>query len=222
MTPDEARESLRTDGAIDEVDRDLVLDGLKRLVEAASGQGRDWKLVAAAVQTITDFLLEFREQVYEDEDEEKTGSAREHAVERSQPAATRGDGWRRQLSAVLRSRVRAVVDSLSDDETASVMSVGLRQVRRRAQASDLYYFTVGGKRRYPMWQFDWRGKLVPGMRDVTPAIPEDWSPERTLSFMTTFESGLNIHGEPLTPAEWVCIGCDPLQVVELMNGTGRS
>jgi len=116
--------------------------------------------------------------------------------------------------------VGAVVDSLSDEETASVMSIGLRQVRRRAQARDLHYFTVGGKRRYPMWQFDRRDNLVPGMREVTRAIPEDWSPERIHAFMTTFESGLNIHGEPLTPAEWVCIGCDPLRVVELMNGSG--
>ncbi len=215
MTPGQAKNSPRSKQPIDDEYMAVVSEGLGRLIAVTSRQGRDWKLVAALIQTITDFIREVHAQVYTED--AVTPVLLDHKNHPPQPDADTNKVAERRLSPVFTSRVKAVVDSWSDDETAWFLNVGLRQVQRRAQAGDLHYFMVGRKRRYPTWQFDWRYRLLPGVREVTRAIPNDWSPERTHAFMTTFESGLNVHGEQLTPAEWLMVGSDASQIIELMR-----
>lgn len=178
------------------VDAETVSRSLQALIETAAEQGRDYKLIDAILLTLTAFIAESGEDVLAPSDSASST---------------------RRLRPEYRARIEAVVDSLSDDEVSSFLSIGTRQVRRRAQMNELYFFVVGKRRRYPAWQFDERLGVLPGLRDVVQKIPKDWGPERTQSFMTTLETGPRVHGEPTTPRTWLIVGLDPARIVELIQ-----
>lgn len=187
-----------------------VTRGVNNLVAAASRLNRDWKLVDALIRTIADFIEELQGRVYADD-----GTTAKPSRDRLDGPPTEPASTEREVSPVFKARVAAVIDSLSDDEAAWFLKVGLRQVQRRAQHRNLYFFRLGPRRRYPLWQFGNR-KILPGAPAVVREIPSDWRPERVHRFMTTFEC-LDLDGELLTPAEWLFIGEDPSKIIELMQ-----
>lgn len=178
------------------LDAETVSRSLQALIETAAEQGRDYKLIDAIILTLTAFIAESGEDVLAPSDSASST---------------------RRLRPEYRARIEAVVDSLSDDEVSSFLSIGTRQVRRRAQMSELHFFVVGKRRRYPAWQFNERLGVLPGLRGVVQEIPKEWGPERTQSFMTTLETGLKIHGEPITPQTWLIVGLDPVRIAELIQ-----
>lgn len=185
-----------------QVDADTVSKSLDHLVETAAEQGRDWKLVSALLTTMTAFIAERGADVLAPSDPEDPS---------------------RRLRPEFRARIEAVVDSLSDDETAAFLEIGTRQVRRRAHEGALYFFTVGKRRRYPAWQFDELFGVLPGLRDILRAVPEDWTPERLQRFMAGFDAALTIAGKPIEPRTWLVVGLDPMEIVNLIRGdTERS
>ncbi|MGH8954556.1 MAG: hypothetical protein ACRDVF_06025 [Microbacterium sp.] len=193
-----------------DVSRADVTRGVNDLVAAASRLNRDWKLVDALIRTIADFFEELQGRVYVD-----NGSAAKPSRDCLDRPPTDPVSTKREVPPVFKARVAAVIDSLSDDEAAWFLKVGLRQVRRRAQQRNLYFFRLGPRRRYPFWQFGNR-TILPGAPAVVREIPSDWRPERVHRFMTTFEC-LDLDGELLTPAEWLFIGEDPSRIIELMQ-----
>lgn len=178
------------------VDAETVSRSLQALIKTAAEQGRDYKLIDAIFLTLTAVIAESGEDVLASYD--STSSMR-------------------RLRPEYRARIEAVIDSLSDDEVADFLSIGTRQVRRRAQMNELYFFVVGKRRRYPAWQFDERLGTLPGLRGVVQEIPTDWGPERVRSFMTTLAPGLKVRGEPITPQTWLIVGLDPLRIAELIQ-----
>lgn len=178
------------------VDAETVLNSVHRLIETAAKQGRDGKLVSALLTTMTAFIADGGADVLAPPDAE---------------------GSRRRLRPAYRARIEAVVDSLSDDEAAAFLGIGTRQVRRRAHQGALYFFTVGWRRRYPAWQFHERLGVLPGLKKVLGAIPEEWTPERAQYFMTSFETGLKIADEPIEPRTWLILGLGPSEVADLIR-----
>lgn len=120
----------------------------------------------------------------------------------------------------VRERIRCVVDSWSDDETADYLRIGLRHVRRLAQGGTLYYFLVGKKRRYPVWQFGGSRGTLMGTKHLAAMFPKSWRPEDVYGFMTTHTSQLG----SATPAQWLLLNRDLSQVARLIEagGHGRS
>ncbi len=116
----------------------------------------------------------------------------------------------------IKAHIIAIIDSFSDDETADFLGIGTRQVRRRAQQGGLHFFVVGKKRRYGTWQFHERLGVLPGLQEIIPSIPVEWSPERVHEFMTTLESGLNIHGHRVAPRTWLAAKGNPATVAKLI------
>ncbi|MEW2010999.1 hypothetical protein AB0300_16135 [Microbacterium sp. NPDC078814] len=169
-----------------------VVQSVGKLVGAAASTGRDWKLVDALLRTVTRVILERGEAALVTVDEE---------------------GAKRRLHPDVAEHINAVIDSFSDDEAAALLGVGTRQLRRRAQGGGMYYFTVGKRRRYPAWQFDNRAGLLPGLQQIAATIPSGWRPETTRSVMESFDTKLAIHGEPVTPCEWLLLGLDPAVIV---------
>ena len=179
-----------------QVDADTVSKSLDHVIETAAEQGRDWKLVSALLTTMTAFIAERGADVLAPPDPEDP---------------------RRRLRPEFRERIDAVVDSLSDDETAAFLGIGTRQVRRRAHGGALYFFTVGKRRRYPAWQFDELLGVLPGLRDIVQAIPEDWTPERAQRFMAGLDAELKIADKPIAPRTWLVVGLDPTEIVDLIQ-----
>lgn len=179
-----------------QVDADTVSRSLSQLIETVAEQGRDGKLVSALLTTMTAFIADRGADVFAPPDPEDSG---------------------RRLRPEFRARIDAVVNSLSDDETAAFLGIGVRHVRRRAHEGALYFFTVGKRRRYPVWQFDELLGVLPGLRDILRAIPEDWTPERIQLFMSGFGAELKIADKPIAPRTWLVVGLDPTEIVILIR-----
>jgi hypothetical protein len=172
------------------------------------------KLVSALLRIMADFLTERGADatitVRTDTNVPTPGSREEkrNAAGEVHPQAS--------ISPILRSRLHAVIDSLSDDETARALRIGTRQVRRRALAGGLYFFEVGRKRRYPCWQFIGDYGVLPGLQVITPLLPQDWTPETVDAFMTTEHPRLVVRGVPSSPGEWLAHSGDPSIVSRLL------
>lgn len=192
-----------------------ISEALGDLIQAARSRGRDMKLVSALLRSMADFMLEHGADAAittsTDTDDESAGRHEE-----ASNAAAAGHP-RASISPALRSRLHAVIDSLSDDETARVLGTGTRQVRRRALAGGLYFFQAGRKRRYPCWQFIGGEHALPGLQFLTPGIPRDWPPEAVHAFMAAKHPRLLLQGAPSSPVEWLARGGEPSTVRRLLD-----
>lgn len=190
-------------------------NSIQRLIDEAVEQGRDGKLIVALFVTLTEFIAERGADVVSLE----SGilSPGEPDDEGQEEASDEEPSSRLRLRPEYRAHIEALIDSFSDDETAWFLGIGVRQVRRRAQSGDLHFFTVGKRRRYPTWQLDSRYGTAPGIRDVAHAVPTSWSPARTQRFLTTLESGLELHGKPITPVAWLRAGGDASRIIRLIE-----
>lgn len=220
--PPETHAQRESSGAIGDQDAptqediETTLTAFKGLVQTAADTGRDWKLVDALLRTMIEMVLEAGDDVL------SPPQTRPHESNPRQDVITGetepSTPQVRRLRPVYRLRIQAVVDSWSDDEAADFLMVGTRQVQRRAQRGDLYYFHVNRKRRYPVWQFDRRFGVLPGIREVGPMLPSTWRPERVYDFMTSRAAALN----QLTPAQWLLATRDPSCIVELIGASSPS
>lgn len=187
-----------------------VLESFKCLVQVASEAGRDWKLIDALLHTMVELVLETSGDALNPPGMPAAEPSVSSESASAQPVAP--DPPRRRLRAEYRLRLDAVIDSWSDDETAEFLTIGLRQVRRRAQQGSLYYFLVNGKRRYPVWQFDSVYGVVRGIEVLGPAFPESWRPDRVYEFMTDLSPELG----SLSPTQWLLANRDPRRLAALL------
>jgi hypothetical protein len=178
------------------------------------------KLVSTLLRGMADFLVEHGAGATIIESADTTVGAR-HGHDEAAKNATDADHPRASISPALRSRLHTVIDSLSDDETARVLAIGARQVRRRALTGALYFFQVGRRRRYPCWQFIGDYRVLPGLHDVTRLVPKDWPPETVDAFMSTRHPHLLLRGVPSSPVAWLAHGGDPSVVSRLLSSAAR-
>lgn len=204
---------------LDETHQSSIREALEDLIHVARSRGRDMKLVSALLRSMAEFMQEHGADATitasTGSDVDPPGS---HEDARN-PAAE--SPLRASISPALRSRLHAVIDSLSDDETARLLGIGTRQVRRRALAGGLYFFQVGRRRRYPCWQFVGDNRVLHGLQDVTPLLPRAWPPETVDAFMTTQHPHLLLRGVPVSPVEWLARGGDPRNVTHLLASAPR-
>jgi excisionase family DNA binding protein len=172
------------------------------------------KLVIALLRTMAEFVADGNDALARSNT--PAGAAEE--LNRDDPQASSIVDPNRSLtiSPALKALLGAVIDSLSDDEAARYLSIGVRQVRRRALDGRLFFFRVGRKRRYPRWQFAADRYVLPGLPAVTQALPRDWSPERVQAFMENKDPRLRLRGTSRPPVEWLLSGGDPSRIAELI------
>lgn len=187
---------------------------LESLIRAAQLRGRDMKLVIALLRTMAEFVADGHDAV--SRSNPPAGAAEE--LNRDDPQASSIVDPNRSLtiSPALKALLSAVIDSLSDDEAARYLSVGVRHVRRRALDGSLYFFRVGRKRRYPRWQFADDRYLLPGLPTVAQALPRHWSPERVQALMENKDPRLRLRGTSRSPVKWLLSGGDPSRIAELI------
>lgn len=188
---------------------------LTALFQVAASQGRDWKLIDALLRTMIEFVVETQGDVFTRTDKIGAAAASELDAAESQSSGRTTAYPGRRLRPEFRDRIEAVIDSWSDDETADYLQIGLRQVRRRAQQGSLYYFCLGRKRRYPVWQFDRYFGVLPGLGDVVRAIPRSWRPEQVYGFMTGRQPDLG----SMTPAQWLLGKNDAARIASVAQKT---
>jgi excisionase family DNA binding protein len=191
-----------------------VAKALEGLIRAAQLRGRDMKLVIALLRTMAEFVADGNDVV--------SGSnalavaAKDLDRDDPQPSSIVDPNRSLTISPALKALLSAVIDSLSDDEAARYLSIGVRQVRRRALDGSLYFFRVGRKRRYPRWQFADDRYVLPGLPAVARALPRDWSPERAQAFMENQDPRLRLRGTSRSPVEWLRSGGDASRIAELI------
>ena len=83
----------------------------------------------------------------------------------------------------------------------------------------LYSFIAGGKRRYPTWQFtdDPALTVLPGLTTLVNAFPNDMHPASIQNFMATLQERLRVHGDRMTPVEWLLHGGDPQALLDILE-----
>lgn len=219
--------------------RDMILARLRELADVLTAGGRDAKLFNALVVTLAELLTEHDGHLLVDDtpdpkhpsppsDDQTAPLADEDATpgEDDKAAGDPGDtdseeeveSPRRRLRPEVRARWEAVMDSHSDDEAALRLGVLVRQLRRRAHRGTLVFFTVGGKRRYPMWQFA-GDTTLPGLAAIARALPDSWDPAQVQAVMTTPHPDLLAIDAPgpLAPVEWLWYGGDPHTITTILR-----
>lgn len=118
-----------------------------------------------------------------------------------------------------RARLEGIAASLSADEVASRLGLGVDEVELRRVAGRLAAFTSDGEHRYPTWQFtaDPQRPVLPGLPQLVSAIPDEMHPASVLGFMTTPQNSLRIDGRKVTPPEWLLAGGDPQDIINILH-----
>ncbi|PRZ42521.1 hypothetical protein CLV47_105143 [Antricoccus suffuscus] len=109
----------------------------------------------------------------------------------------------------------ALVDArtLTTEQVAKRLKTDPSRVRHRLRARSLYALpSTGRTRRFPIWQFT-DGGVVPGLREVLAALPEDMHPFEVEDFFSSRSSELVLNGEELSPLLWLHANGDPARVV---------
>jgi hypothetical protein len=102
-------------------------------------------------------------------------------------------------------------------ETAKALGIDASRVRHRIASGDLYAVSAGGRRRLPAFQFDDRGRALPGLGIVLRALPGDLHPLEVEGFFTASQPELELGGTTATPRRWLAAGGDPRAVVALVD-----
>lgn len=108
--------------------------------------------------------------------------------------------------------------ALTTKEAAVRLEVNDSRVRQRLAERALYGLKVGDEWRLPLFQFEEKGGLVPGIDRVFPRLNQSLSPIAVFHWFTSPNSDLasrETRDVPVSPIAWLRLGLDPTEVVEL-------
>lgn len=199
---------------------DEVQESLQYLMEAARSQGRDDDLVVVLIRESADVLKERQSRGGALSDEQVAFLIESGTFTPSRFAEVEARVGRGDLAELeRRTRLEAVTGSLSAAEVAFRLGVDASRVRHRQSKGGLYSFIAGGKRRYPVWQFtdDPKQPVLPGLPVLVKAFPVDMHPASIQNFMATPQEDLRVDERELSPSEWLRIGGDPGEVVDILD-----
>jgi hypothetical protein len=213
------------DGPMTHVSDREVQKAVERLREAARDQGQGDVLVITILREITELIKKRRPSGSALSAKQidylvESGAFSEPELASIQASVANGD-----LAAAEHStRLNAISETLSAAEVALRLGIDSSRVRHRQAEGYLYSFLVGGKRRYPLWQFtgDALCPELPGLEALVKAIPEDMQPAGVQGFISTPQASLSLHGEPLTPGEWLRQGGDTQPVIDVLDSLVQS
>jgi hypothetical protein len=106
--------------------------------------------------------------------------------------------------------------SLTAGETAQKLGVDPSRVRQLLAARKIYGLQIRGAWKIPVFQFE-GDRLLPGLEEVVPALPEDLHPVGIYHWFPTPNPDL-VPGEleqGVSPREWLLSGHSPKLVAEL-------
>lgn len=111
-----------------------------------------------------------------------------------------------------------IADSYATAEVAELLDRAESNVRRSRLQGDLYgpAETTGRTLHFPRWQFV-EGTVVPGLRQIIPALPRYWHPLSVERFMETPHEDL----DGLAPVRWLTSGGSIAAVAELADEQGH-
>ncbi|CAH0123714.1 hypothetical protein SRABI98_00029 [Microbacterium sp. Bi98] len=214
----ESNESLSASDVLSRAEAvDHLIEPFNLLVEAAVATHRDWKLVAALLEVTVELLSKHPVDLFQPTEQPQDALPRRDGSRDSEGASA---SQKQRLNQPYRDRIEAVIDSWSDDETAWHLRVGLRQIRRRAQRGELYYFEIARKRRFPIWQFNDPCGVLPRPSDIARSAPRGWRPEHLYRFMTAPHPDLEFDDRLLSPSQWLRLGL-PSERITFLIGPRR-
>lgn len=112
------------------------------------------------------------------------------------------------------AQVQLEAEALTADEVAKLLKVDASTVRHYRRENKLHAIIVGGKLRFPLWQFTDHAAL-PSIGRVLAVLPEDLHPQSVAGFFTTPQPDLVLNGVAVSPREWLLGGGSVDHVVEL-------
>lgn len=119
----------------------------------------------------------------------------------------------------LRSRITPIATALSTKEVADRLQIDETRVRHRLAKDGLYSIKVDGRHRFPEWQFaEDTSTLLPGLKQVIQALPDDLDPASVEGLMTSEQDNLLLQGAPVTPREWLQAGGSVDDVIDVIEG----
>jgi hypothetical protein len=202
------------------MDRPDVRESVQYLMDTAESQGQSGEMVASILIETADWLKSRQPRGGALSDDQvayliASGEFTAEEFAETEASVARGDLAEEER----RTRLGAVTASLSAADVAQRLCIDASRVRHRQAKGNLYSFLVGGKRRYPIWQFtdDPAQPVLPGLAAVVRAFPEDKHPASIQGFMATQQESLRVEGESVTPPEWLLQGGDPKAVVDILD-----
>ncbi|WP_111721557.1 hypothetical protein [Homoserinimonas sp. OAct 916] len=120
-------------------------------------------------------------------------------------------------SKIQTAKLSELADSLSTTEVAKMLEIDSSRVRHRQGSGGLYSYLVGRNRRYPSWQFN-NEDVLPGLKQVIKAFPNDTHPATIRGLMTTPQEDLVVSEHPVTPVDWLVGGGDRQAVLDVIEG----
>ncbi|NUU06433.1 DNA-binding protein [Leifsonia sp. C5G2] len=190
------------------------------LMDTARSQGRDEELVIALIRESADVLKRRQPRGGALTEEQvafliESGTFTPERLAEVEASVARGD----LAELERRTRLEAVTGSLSAAEAAQRLGIDSSRVRHRLSKGGLIGFMIGGKRRLPAWQFtdDPKQPVLPGLSQLIAAVPADMHPASLQNFMATPQEDLLIDGREVTPVEWLRLGGDPQEVVDILD-----
>ena len=136
-----------------------------------------------------------------------------------------------------RSAARATAEAgrgLSRNDVAGLMAIDPSRVSHQIATGRLYSYPGSqGRPVFPDWQFITvtdeqdasppvpKASVIPHLAEVIAAIPAGSHPVAVRTFITSSSADLSVHGNALSPREWLCGGGDPAAVVALAVTLGE-
>jgi hypothetical protein len=131
----------------------------------------------------------------------------------------KGRGSKDPLKASISDYMALLETSYSTSQAARHLKVDASRVRQRLRENSLFGIDYDGEKRLPRFQFE-RGQVIPGLREVLPALPEGLNPLDVAEWFLSPNPDLEIENreEPLSPREWLLKGRPVQSVVDLAEG----
>ena len=136
-----------------------------------------------------------------------------------------------------RSAARATAEAgrgLSRNDVAALLAIDPSRVSHQSAAGRLYSYPGSqGRPVFPDWQFVTlndeqdashpapKASVIPHLAEVIAAIPAGSHPVAVRTFITSSSADLSVHGNALSPREWLARGGDPAAVVDLAVTLGE-
>jgi len=213
------------DGPMTHVSDREVQKAVERLREAARVQGHGDVLVITILREVTELVKKRRPSGSALSAKQidylvESGAFSAPELATIQASVANGD----LAAAELMTRLNAISETLRAADVALLLGIDVSRVRRRQAGGHLYAFLIGGRRRYPTWQFtgDVLQPVLPGLEALVKAIPEGLDPASVRGFMSTPQASLSSNGVARTPGEWLRQGGDPQPVTDILDGMLQS
>lgn len=129
-------------------------------------------------------------------------------------SSAEGSLHRRRALTAARTLSDTLASALTLDQAADFLGLSRSRLSHRLADHSLWAFTVHGRRYLPRWQFSADGRTIPGLAQVTPAIPATLHPLAVESFMTAPRPDF----DGRTPVEWLSSGGDPALIADWLTG----